>query len=340
MEERDFFISYTESDKAWAEKIADALIADGYDVYIQAKDSITGDFVSNMEDFFENSQGVIAVWSKAYSNSHFGMMEFRAAYANKMPLIPVRVEDYPKKKLFKALLHVDLFGVEWSEAEKRLLNAVHNAIPHPTPELDADALYQLGEDYYWGQNGATQDYAKAQKYSAQAAKQGHIDALFRMGTFYGFGDGVAQDYTKARYYYEQAANKGYASALYNLGVLYGFGQGVAQNYIKARDYYKQAADKGHASALYNLGVLYDFGYGVTQDYAKAREYYEQAADKGDADALYALGALYEYGQGVAQNYAKALDYFQKADDAGFVPTAEGVIPAKRRIAELREKMKG
>lgn len=244
MEKRDFFISYTKRDKVWAAQIAQILTKNGYTVYFQENDSVIGDFMSNMEEFLENSQGVVAVWSEAYAKSYFGMMEFRAAYASKMPLIPVRVEDCPKKRLYTSLLHVDLFGIEQSEAERRLLNAVNRAIPRPSLELDADALFQRGADYYFGQNGVIKDYAKA------------------LG------------------YWEQAAAKGDASATNNLGVLYEKGQGVAQDYKKARKYYEQAAAKGNAVALYNLGEYYENGYDVVQDYAKALDYFQKSVDAG------------------------------------------------------------
>ena len=153
-------------------------------------------------------------------------------------------------------------------------------------------LYQTGENYYWGKNGAEQSY------------------------------------TKARQYYEQAAAKGNADAMNNLGLLYYTGYGIAKNYDKAQDYYEKAAEKGSVVALNNLGVLYQY---VNRDYAKARDYYEQAAAKLNANALYNLGWLYQYGFGVEKDYNKALEYYEKADIFGYEQAAAKVAELREKL---------
>ncbi|MBQ7682607.1 MAG: toll/interleukin-1 receptor domain-containing protein, partial [Oscillibacter sp.] len=320
MEQRDFFISYTGADEAWAVWIAGVLKRNGYTAYVQALDIGPGDnFLEKMEDFVENSANFIAVWSKAYSESRFCMTEFRAAFhewkEGRMEcVLPVRVDGHPMKRLYSALVRLDLSD-RGAASEKKLVDAVRYAVPHPVtptvarpvvPQQDAETLYQMGDKYYFG-NGVEKDYAKAREYYEQAAAKGHAEALFSLGVLYRKGQGVAQDYAKARECFEQAAAKGHAGALNNLGFLYRKGLGVAQDYAKARHCYEQAAAKGDVIALYNLGVLYDNGYGVAQDYAKARHCYEQAAAKGNVTALYNLAYLYEFGQGVSINYAKALE---------------------------------
>ena len=336
MEKRDFFISYTARDEAWARWIADALKGDGYSVYAQMLDIGPGDnFIEKMNEFLKNSGNFIAVWSEAYSKSRFCMTELQGAFHEWHKerincLLPVRIDRHPMEPLYAGLVHVDLSDMG-AASKETLIKAVRYAVPRPLPQEDAETFYQRGDDYYYGRNGVKRDYIKAREYSERAAANGHAGALFRLGVFYDFGEGVKQDYVKAREYYEQAAAKGHAKALYNLGVFYDNGYGVKQDYVKAREYYEQAAAQGHVKALYNLGVLYDFGEGVKQDYAKAREYYEQAAAQGHASALWNLAILYEYGQGVKQDYAKALEYYQKAADAGYEDA-----PAK--VEELRRKL--
>ncbi|MBQ6986514.1 MAG: toll/interleukin-1 receptor domain-containing protein [Oscillibacter sp.] len=81
MEQRDFFISYTGADEAWAVWIAGVLKRNGYSAYVQALDIGPGDnFLEKMEDFVENSANFIAVWSKGYADSRYCMTEFRAAF--------------------------------------------------------------------------------------------------------------------------------------------------------------------------------------------------------------------------------------------------------------------
>ncbi|MBQ6206847.1 MAG: toll/interleukin-1 receptor domain-containing protein [Oscillospiraceae bacterium] len=333
MEKRDFFISYTGRDEAWARWIAETLKDNGYTVYAQMLDIGPGDnFLDKMNEFLKNSGNFIAVWSEAYAKSRFCMTELQGAFHEWHKerincLLPVRIDNHPMEPLYAGLVHVDLSDMGAASAEK-LVDAVRYAVPHLLNQTalqeDAETLWQRGLDYRWGDNGVQQDYTKAREYWERAAAKGHVNALYDLGVFYSNGYGVKQDYAKAREYYEQAAAKGHASALYNLGYFYDFGYGLKQDYAKAREYYEQAAAKGHASALYVLGFFYDYAIGVKQDYVKAREYYEQAAAKGFASALWNLADLYEYGQGVSVDYAKALEYYQKAAD--------------RKVKELRKKL--
>ena len=258
MERRDFFISYQNKDEAWAVWIARVLDGNGYSAYTQKLDILPGDdFLEKMEEFLENSDNFIAVWSKNYSKSMYCMNELRAAYhqchnGRMNCLLPVLVDDCPMKALYSALVHVDLPD-RGAASEAALADAVRRAVPRPLSvqdekrEAEGKRLYELGDDYY-------------------------------------FGRGMAQDYAKARDYWEQAAVKGNAEALNGLGYLYRNGLGVTQDYAKARDYYEQAAAKGNVSALWNLGMMYEHGDGVNRDYETALGYYQKAADTGDEDA--------------------------------------------------------
>ena len=320
MEKRDFFISYTKTDKDLAVWIANVLTSEGYSIYMQALDIHPGnDFLERMEVFLDNSENFIAVWSKNYSKSDYCMMEFRAAFnayhAKRMGcLLPVRIDNYPLKLLYSTLVHVDLFGKSESAAKRELLNAVRYVTLPPSTPLSAKSPrmslkrllsvflfiivtlltiksvsmnrsqefrevldpYQMGENYYYGQNGVEQDYGKAHKYYEQGATKGNVQSLFYLGVLYERGYGVKQDYAKARNYYEQAAEGGITEATYNLGVFYENGYGVKQDYAKAREYYEQAATKGSVEALCKLSLYYKDGLGVEVDSDKAWEYYIRA----------------------------------------------------------------
>lgn len=264
MEQRDFFISYTKKDKAWAVWIADVLKRNGYSVYVQALDIRPGDdFLEKMEEFLENSRNFIAVWSKDYSKSRYCMNELRAAFHEWHDgrincLLPVRVNNHPMKALYAALVHVELSDMG-AASEATLADAVRRAVPRskaatdtetntPEPEEDAETLYQRGEDYYYGRNGVNRDYDKAREYYEQAANRGHAGALRDLGYLYVAGRGVPKDYDKARRYYEQAAAKGDKYALYNLGLFYEYGRGVEISYFKALSYYEAAAAAGYKDA--------------------------------------------------------------------------------------------
>ena len=54
---KDFFVSYTGADQAWAEWVAWTLEAEGYSVVIQAWDFRGGDnFIRNMHETLENTE--------------------------------------------------------------------------------------------------------------------------------------------------------------------------------------------------------------------------------------------------------------------------------------------
>ncbi len=78
--------------------------------------------------------------------------------------------------------------------------------------LDPKEQNQLGEDYYYGKNGKTQDYNKAVYWYEKSANQGYDFAQYSLGYCYQHGQGVSKDYTKAVYWYEKAANQGNTSA--------------------------------------------------------------------------------------------------------------------------------
>lgn len=230
MELRDFFISYTNSDEAWARWIADVLKSNGYTVYVQALDIKPGDsFLEKMEEFVENSANFIAVWSEAYSKSVYCMTEFRAAFhewkEGRMEcVLPVRVDGHPMKRLYSPLVRVDLSDMG-ATSEMKLVDAVHYAVPRPIvpqetpPQNDAEIIFQMGEDYYYARNGLTQDYTEARIRYEDAAERGHVEALFRLGNFYQRGLGVEQDYDKALEYYNRAAVAGHREASIKADIL-------------------------------------------------------------------------------------------------------------------------
>ena len=80
--ERDFFISYTAVDDAWARWIAVELERAGYTTVVQAFDFRPGaDFMHQMQQATESAGRTIAVLSSAYFGSRFAESEWRVAFA-------------------------------------------------------------------------------------------------------------------------------------------------------------------------------------------------------------------------------------------------------------------
>jgi tetratricopeptide (TPR) repeat protein len=126
----DFFVSYTQQDREWAEWIAWKIEAAGWRVLIQAWDMPAGsNWVHLMSTGTAKARRTIAVLSPAYLASAYGEAEWQAAWnqdplARERKLLVLRVADCERPGLLASVVTVDLFGTSEPNAESRLLNAV------------------------------------------------------------------------------------------------------------------------------------------------------------------------------------------------------------------------
>ena len=136
----DFFVSYTQADRAWAEWIAWQLEAAGYSTVLQAWDFAPGsDWAHEMQRATATARRTIAVLSSAYFTSVYGEAEWRAAFADdptgeKGLLVPVRVEQVQPPGLLRTRVHVDLVGVSGQAARTRLLEGIRQGRGRPDQE--------------------------------------------------------------------------------------------------------------------------------------------------------------------------------------------------------------
>ncbi|WP_287461917.1 SUMF1/EgtB/PvdO family nonheme iron enzyme [Accumulibacter sp.] len=127
---RDFFVSYNRNDRDWAEWIAWQLEAAGYTVLIQAWDFHPGNnFVVEMDRAARQSQRTIAVLSPDYLAARFTTAEWTEAFARDPEgsgrvLLPVRVRACEPQGLLRAIVSLDLFGLDEQTAKQRLLARV------------------------------------------------------------------------------------------------------------------------------------------------------------------------------------------------------------------------
>lgn len=129
---KDFFISYTGADVAWAEWVAWVLEDAQYTVLIQKWDFHFGDnFVANMHKALENSERTIAILSEAYLASTFCRAEWTAAFAKSTPdtprLLPIRIANIEWPGLFAPIASLDLFDIDEVAAKDHVLAAVKKA---------------------------------------------------------------------------------------------------------------------------------------------------------------------------------------------------------------------
>jgi len=134
---RDFFISYTQVNRPWAEWIAVQLEAAGYTTLLQAWDFRPGsDFLHRMQQATSTAGRTIALLSPAYFGSQFGEAEWRAAFVKDPTgelglLVPVRVQEFEPPGLLASRVYVDLVDVGEEEARRRLLSGVDQSGARP-----------------------------------------------------------------------------------------------------------------------------------------------------------------------------------------------------------------
>jgi hypothetical protein len=129
----DFFVSYTQADRAWAEWIAWELEQDGHQVLVQAWDFIPGsNWMQGMQNGLIRAERTVAVLSDAYLSSVFGGLEWQAAVAAdpsgaERKLLTVRVQDCARPGMLGQIVGIDLFDVSEAKAKARLRQMVARA---------------------------------------------------------------------------------------------------------------------------------------------------------------------------------------------------------------------
>jgi tetratricopeptide (TPR) repeat protein len=133
---REFFVSYTGADQAWAEWLADQLETAGHSVMLQAWDFRPGEnFVLRMNQALERADRILAVLSPAYFGSAYATDEWTAALvrdpAGRDRLLPVRIEPCDLPPLIANRIYVDLVGLDERTAAARLLGGIEQGRAKP-----------------------------------------------------------------------------------------------------------------------------------------------------------------------------------------------------------------
>jgi len=117
---KDFFISYNRADRSWAEWIAWQLETHGYRTIVQAWDFRPGsNFALQMQHAASAATHTLAVLSSDYLTSLYTQPEWAAAF----------VQD--PTGLLAAIVHIDLVGLNESEATATLLAGVQSTRAKP-----------------------------------------------------------------------------------------------------------------------------------------------------------------------------------------------------------------
>jgi len=177
----------------------------------------------------------------------------------------------------------------------------------------AVAQYFLAYMVCDGSCGVAQDSMGASALLEQAAAQGLVEAIVRLGNMFQQDDaqaeqrarqfGIMRDYGRAFQLYSTLAEMGLPVGFHNLGRMYQHGQGMDQDCTKAMQLFRIAADKGYENAMTNLaGMLLQLGF----DESGAR------VDRREPERLLKLAAA--QGEPIAKGILKQLPNLRARGD--------------------------
>jgi hypothetical protein len=124
--------------------------------------------------------------------------------------------------------------------------------------------------------------AEADRVYGQAARQGHVPSMVRLGYRLVSGSGDRQDLPRAFSLFIEAARTGDPDGQYLLAMSYLEGVGTARNPVTARETLLEPANHGHQFAQYTLGIMLQSGEGGPRREASARRWLDRAANGPDA----------------------------------------------------------
>jgi tetratricopeptide (TPR) repeat protein len=136
-QQRDFFVSYTQADRAWAEWLAWELEAAGYTTVLQAWDMPAGTaFLHAMDQAVQHTRHTILVLSPAYLRSAMAEAEWRPGFkadpsGKQRRLLPVRVEACEPAGLLADRVWIDLTGLDEATTRARLREEIARALRGP-----------------------------------------------------------------------------------------------------------------------------------------------------------------------------------------------------------------
>ncbi|EJK52039.1 hypothetical protein THAOC_28732, partial [Thalassiosira oceanica] len=150
--------------------------------------------------------------------------------------------------------------------------------PHPSDEAsmlamiqkrvskgDVDAIYHLGNQYFYGLLGFTKDVPRAIELWTQAAELGSLGAHFNLGDTYYNGDGAREDKPRGIRHWQTAAMEGHVSSRHCLGTV----ELRNGNHELAVQHWMISAKMGHKKSLNVIKEMFMEGHATKEQYAEA-----------------------------------------------------------------------
>ena len=152
--------------------------------------------------------------------------------------------------------------------------------PVTSQQIDASEQYHIARSLEYGINGIQRDEKKALKHYLNAANRGHIQAQYKVGTFYQQAKGTSRDHHKALYWFKKAPAQNDVYSYYQISKLYYANKEIPKDEKKAFKWCEKAAIGGLGVAQGMLGSRYEYGWGVGINYKKALYWYEKSVAQG------------------------------------------------------------
>ena len=162
----------------------------------------------------------------------------------------------------------------------------------------------------------------------QAVELGHVDAAYKLGECYRYGEGVKENTAEAIKYFSMAAEQGHPAACRKLGYYHIYGPPSRCEFKKDATegirLLRLAAEEDDNAAKYYLGYCYKYGEGVTRNYTEAVRWLRPArySKRFGSDAEYEVGDCYENGLGVDKSRSEAKKWFKAAAEKGHAKAQE------------------
>ncbi|MFT8363700.1 MAG: tetratricopeptide repeat protein [Sporolactobacillus sp.] len=287
----------------------------------QLPDQITDDAALAKCEQFAQQGNLVAKWliyrysltaqGKGYDKEKAFTFAKEAAEAGLTEAIAALADAYASNYVFVAKEQVkDYLAVLKSAAEKK----------EPLAEFLIFKIYYYGKCL--GENLPI-DKKAAYYYLCLSAEGGHVDAAFRIWTFFENGNEFLMEETDALKWLKVAADHGHPAAEARLGDLYIDGKLVSKDDDKGLAFLQKAADKHNWDAQL---ILYQSYYNgrykdilFDQDKKKAFNFLEQFASGGNAEASVQIMRSYLKGNEMNLEHREAVNYLRMAVAAHYAP---------------------
>lgn len=158
---------------------------------------------------------------------------------------------------------------------------------------DADAQAELGARLI-AAPVQLRNFDEGVKWLTVAAKSGHLDAEYNIGTSYLHGYSGKTDPKAAFHWLEKAAAKKHLMAMRNIGIMLMYGNGCTQDQPRGYDFLLRASKLGDYPSLLNIGQLYLVGTYVKKDPQEAAAWFILSHLMGAPEAAEKLESLREH----------------------------------------------